>query len=389
MQHSAARFGVSYAPEDHPTQISFATQEETVYYSDGSFKNEITIDKGELGAVRYELTDLDGNDTDVATISEDGTVTFLGVGDIKVTASSMYAEASYILHIDERETVRYISDFSAGADGWTIGNGGKEYDRSEVKNGRIELEGSDLGISDTSANAWMYKIFRLKGGYDYELIIEYNTPDSGAATMMRIYIEVDGERTTLRDWTRITNTSERQSVTFDLNRYSGSVVTIGIEQNDKGTGSGEILCIERVALLGTESDTPVPGETHTLSGTTVAGARVELRNADGETIEAVIAAADGSFSFADMPEGNYTLFVCAEGYKSMSVEVTLDGDKAVGEITLEEGTDAPAADAPDYGLIFGCVGAAVVVIAAVAVVLVLRAKKKKNSAKENKSDKEE
>lgn len=383
------RFGVSYAPEDHPTQISFATAEETVYYSDGSFKNEITIDKGELGAIRYTLTDLDGNDTDVATISDDGTVTFFGVGDIRITASSMYAEASYVLHIDERETIRYISDFTENADGWTIGNGGKEYDRSEVKNGRIELEGSDLGISDTAANAWMYKIFRLKSGYTYELIIEYNTPDSGAATMMRIYIEADGVRTTLRDWTRIANTSDRQSVTFDVSQYSGSVVTIGIEQNDKGTGSGEILCVEQVALLGTESDTPVPGETHTVSGTTLAGARVELRNAGGETIEAVIAAADGSFSFADIPEGNYTLFVRADGYKSMSVEVTLDGDKAVGEITLEEGTDAPAADTPDYGLIFGCVGAAVVVIAAVVVAFVLRAKKKKNSVKENKSDKEE
>ncbi len=375
------RFGVSYAPEDHPTKITFATAEETVYYSDGTYKNEITIDKGELDAVRYTLTDLDGNNTGIAAVAEDGTVTFYGVGDVRVTASSLHTEASYILHIDERETLRYISDFTQDADGWTIGNGGKEYDRSEVKDGRIELEGSDLGISDQSANSWMYKIFRLRGDCSYELIIGYNTPDSGAATMMRVYVEKDGVRTVLRDWTRIVNTSEMQSVRFDLSEYSGSVITIGIEQNDKGTGSGEILCIQEVGVIGTENGgEPSPDETFTLSGTTLGGARVELRGADGSVIEAVVATENGSFSFADLAAGEYTLAVRAEGYAETTVHVTLDGDKAVGEIALTEG-EAPEGGTPNYGLIFGCIGGALAVAAVIAVLLVLRAKKKKNSDK--------
>ena len=145
---------------------------------------------------------------------------------------------------------------------WTFNCGGLQYDFAGYMDGKVKLDGSDLeDLLDYFPNSWMYSKFHINED-DNLLEIKVNSGDN-ANTNYRLrvlYMQngslvsniLDSESYDLElDEYGYYLLSESSPSTFvyDLTPYKGKDILISIEQDDSGEGSGEIVNVNKFAIV--------------------------------------------------------------------------------------------------------------------------------------------
>jgi hypothetical protein len=125
--------------------------------------------------------------------------------------------------------------------------------------------------------------------------------------------------------------------------------------------------------------------TDSVTGAGIAGATVSL---SGGNISTATTTSAGAYSFAQLPNGSYSLSVSERGYGDQVEYVSIDGQSAVRDVALVNPNESPAGtgsqnhatSAPFYSSPMGLgLLAAIPVIAIVAVALAVRASRRKGA----------
>jgi len=173
--------------------------------------------------------------------------------------------------------------FSLGLQGWRGAIAGKTYDKAQwsatggTSGGVLLLDGSDLGHSDTAPNAWFSRQISLPQNVT-DLSFDTKANNDG-----QLRVRVDdgrGNVVTLLNWEKLSQPNVWVHRSISLRGYAGQTVTLLIEQNDGGKGSGEFRYVDNVQVL--TSDTPVyrPLSPSILSIGCQQGVRIRWRDND-------------------------------------------------------------------------------------------------------------
>jgi hypothetical protein len=141
--------------------------------------------------------------------------------------------------------------FTLGLQGWAGGTSGKAFDKAlwtvtgGFSGGGLQLDGSDLGHPDSQPNAW----------FSRQITLPSNATDLSFNTMAnndgQLRVRLDdgmGHRVTLLDWEKLPQPNVWVRRTASLRIYAGKTVTLWIEQNDGGKGSGEYRYVDNLTV---------------------------------------------------------------------------------------------------------------------------------------------
>lgn len=157
---------------------------------------------------------------------------------------------------------------------WNLGTGGLEYDYAgwvasdSTGQPAVELDGSDLeDVLDPLPNAWMYAAFDISEDADKDNVLVLKATGGVNADVnmrVRVLYEENGKYTySVLDsddydseldsfgWYKRKSGSPVEFV-YDISAFKGKRVIISIEQDDTGDGSGEIVYVNAVQILGEE-----------------------------------------------------------------------------------------------------------------------------------------
>ena len=108
------------------------------------------------------------------------------------------------------------------------------------------------------------------------------------------------------------------------------------------------------AIAGTLSVTDALG-----AATPLAGAKITLQNAAGDTVASTYTAADGEFAFYDLADGTYSLRSSAEGYLSASTMTAVISGGSIVNLTMSMEVDSRTYNGTVSGIIRNNAGQAV------------------------------
>jgi len=141
--------------------------------------------------------------------------------------------------------------FTSGMQGWVAGTAGKAFDKAiwtatgGIQGGGMELDGSDLGHFDKQPNAW----------FSRQITLPLNVTDLSFVTLasndgqLRLRLDDgEGRSVILLDWERLSQPNQWVRRTVSLRAYAGKTVTLWIEQNDGGKGSGEYRYVDNITI---------------------------------------------------------------------------------------------------------------------------------------------
>lgn len=164
--------------------------------------------------------------------------------------------------LDINPTKKFMFTSESELEFWKFNCGGLQYDFAGMYDGKIKLDGSDLDDKlDYFPNSWMYSKFHINEN-DNLLEVKVNSGDNGDANYrLRVLYLSNGKLVSdvlvSKDYDRELNEfgyyllSESSPSTFiyDLSPYKGKDVMISIEQDDSGEGSGEIVNVNKFAIV--------------------------------------------------------------------------------------------------------------------------------------------
>ncbi|MDB6065517.1 MAG: hypothetical protein JWR26_1725 [Pedosphaera sp.] len=151
-------------------------------------------------------------------------------------------------------------DFAISAQGWAGNNAGGQYDKSYWTNnvgnptGALLMDGSDLGHSNSTPNAWFTRQIILPPNVT---TISFDTRANNDGLLRLRVQRPDGNFATLLDWEKLTD-QNWVSRSASLTNFSGQTVTIYFEQNDGGQGSGEYRYVDNVVMHTTGTPLYLP-----------------------------------------------------------------------------------------------------------------------------------
>ena len=88
------------------------------------------------------------------------------------------------------------------------------------------------------------------------------------------------------------------------------------------------------------------------TSTPLAGAKITLQNAAGETVASTYTAADGEFAFYDLADGVYTMLSSAEGYLATSNTMTaVITNGSIANVTMSMAVDSRTYNGTVSGII--------------------------------------
>lgn len=145
---------------------------------------------------------------------------------------------------------------------WRFDCGGLQYDFAGMYDGKIKLDGSDLGDTlDYFPNSWMYSKFHINDNDNF-LQVKVNSGDNADTNYrLRVLYLVDGKLKgdviSSNDYDRkiddfgyyLLSETSPSTFVYDLSPYKGKDVMISIEQDDSGEGSGEIVNVNKFAIV--------------------------------------------------------------------------------------------------------------------------------------------
>ena len=141
--------------------------------------------------------------------------------------------------------------FSLGLQGWQGAVSGKPFDKAQwsatggLPGGTLLLDGSDLGQPDSTPNAWLSRQISLPQNVTD---LSFDTKANNDGQLRVRLIDGLGNQITLLNWEKLPQPNLWVHRTTSLRPYAGQTVTLFLEQNDGGKGSGEYRYIDNVQV---------------------------------------------------------------------------------------------------------------------------------------------
>ncbi len=141
--------------------------------------------------------------------------------------------------------------FSLGLQGWQGSVSGKPYDKAQwsaaggFPGGVLLLDGSDLGQSDATPNAWFSRQISLPQNVTD---LSFDTKANNDGQLRVRLTDARGNQVTLLNWEKLPQPNVWVHRTTSLRAYAGQTVTLLLEQNDGGKGSGEYRYVDNVQV---------------------------------------------------------------------------------------------------------------------------------------------
>lgn len=243
----------------------------------GNNQDYVTVDSDDYITFAYDLSQYVGESVTIKIMSVSGQhacfnkIYLDGTAAIeKVLSNSEQFTSDYFEKVNQLTDREF--DFVTDVSGWTLGNGGAQYDVAEwIASGRngnpcIKLDGSDLGDkTNYLPNSWLCGKFTLTDNDKYMMLNLTGSADADTNMRVRVITEAEGKLIgkALRSdsyekdvddygYYLIDGNSGSKYV-FDLTEFIGKTVVISIEQDDNGDGSGELINLSKVKFSATNS----------------------------------------------------------------------------------------------------------------------------------------
>lgn len=150
---------------------------------------------------------------------------------------------------------------------WQFGDGGLQYDSAGYSDEGVTLDGSDLeDVIDPMPNAWMADKFDIGDNDNFLRLYASVSGDADSNMRVRVvWIEngaIVSEVLESSDYEKphsefgwyLFDQNSPNVFSYDLSKYRGKTVTISVEQDDTGDGSGEQIFISRIEIGDTAAD---------------------------------------------------------------------------------------------------------------------------------------
>ncbi len=182
-------------------------------------------------------------------------------------SSDQYLDA-YLDALTTDTKKSFIFDSAESLGNWQLGCGGLQYDSAVLDGNHIRLDGSDLNdVLDPLPNAWVVNKFDISSDSNednyFKMIISSGDNADTNVRLRVIYFDgtdwisnvlvSDNYDTPVNEFGYyLLNEGSPSSFIFDITTYKGKSVIFSIEQDDSGEGSGEIVNISKISIIGKE-----------------------------------------------------------------------------------------------------------------------------------------
>lgn len=161
----------------------------------------------------------------------------------------------FVRRIRDRVARCLTYGWDMGLQGWEGGSSGKPYDKAlwkvDVGNagGGLLLDGSDLGHPDGNPNSWFSRQISLPANASS---LSFDTRANHDGQLRVRLLDAAGHLQVLLDWEKLSRPNQWVHRVVSLSAFAGQTVTLFLEQNDGGAGSGEYRYIDNLMVMTTE-----------------------------------------------------------------------------------------------------------------------------------------